>query len=94
MAIFCFLCVALLVGLMLAAAAFESPFIFGDYDLMKNGTYINGCKFDKEKAAPVALTLLSYVLLVLTSWFCLGACINALTRNNPWLYKNRRTSFC
>ena len=94
MAIFCFFSVGLLLGLMLTAAAFESSFIFGDFDLKKNGTYIDGCEFDEDKVAPVALTLLSYVLLVLTCCFYFGTCINALTRNDPWLYKKRHNSLC
>lgn len=93
-AICCAICVGLILVPMFAAAYFEASLIFGDYNIMKNGTYIDGCESTKSNATPVALSIFSYVLLVLSCCFCLGTCINALTHRDPCLYRNWRESLC
>ena len=44
MAICCVVCVGLILVPMCAAAYVEASLIYGDYDIMKNGTYTDGCE--------------------------------------------------
>ena len=97
MAICCCICVALLLVPMLITGFVESSLLYGDYNVLRNGTngtHIGDCEFDKAKAAPFALTILSYVFLVVTCCFSVGTCINAATRHDPLLYRCGRVSCC
>ena len=68
-ACFCCLCVTILVGLLLSAAATESSFAFRGYDLRSNGLLIDGCDYDNRFDLPVVLVVVSYAIFGLACFF-------------------------
>ena len=90
LAIFLCIVVGVLLLLALAAAATESSYgLADDYTFTRNGSRIDGCRYDDSTLLPVSLVIVSYVFLCLTFLYFAGSCINAVTSSdeNPCLYK-------
>ena len=87
-AILCII-VGALVLLAVAATATESSYGLGnDYNFMRNHSYIRGCtKYDANAALPVSLVMVTYFLLSLMIFYFIAVCVNAITRNDPILYR-------
>jgi hypothetical protein len=77
--------------LSLAVAAVETSHgLINEHNFYRNNTRIEGCsKHDRDAFLPASLVVVSYVLLGLTSFYCIGTCLNAITarHQNPFLYK-------